>query len=1195
VIRRESSNRMTLTMRHATAALLALLVLLALAPSALAAYGDDYGVAAINDGAGPLEDAPAFPGGHAFWAGTCDRALSPAPGSGPIPGGVGSRPATILVPASSAGAAVQSTWTSSGGEIPGFTVESPPGSGQWWFDFDQDGNPDEAAPAILAQVAVPAPQIPDHCIDWGAETLYKAPEFNGATDIAPSQRKIWQQLPWGAAPGSGDYGQSGPAGDYAPSWRLAAATQAGAHPDGTTMFAWNRNSDGVGALAGEIDGSADNIVVELPPGFVANPQAVAACPNAKFEVKPMLCPPQAQVGVLRLGIVGLGGNGANLGSTFETTYPVYNLEPRQGRAAELGFAYASGEDAVPVRLEGKARTGGDFGITAFTGQIPSALPPIAQAITLWGVPWAAENDAWRTRLGHFEDQSHSPSCKFQAGTLDPARQYIPPGGLRPECQAPYEAGWGEIRPFVSNETDCNPSPTVTLRTDSYQHPGAFDAEGEPVASDPDWKTYTSVSPATTGCADLAFEPDVSLQPQVKSADSPSGLDVELAIPQNNDPPAALAHDPGSAADPSAGAPGFWRSDAGLATSHLRDTVVTLPEGMTLNPAAAAGQEACSMAQIGVTDTDSPQPPRIRFDNSDPSDGRGEDCPQAAKVGTVVVQTPLLAQADWPTGEVYLAEQGDNPFGSDFAIYLAIRSPERGFIAKLAGKVEPDPLSGRLKTTFTDNPELPFEKFVLHFKGGPTAPLATPPTCGTQTSTALLTPHARPGSPVTVTDSFEVSSGPAGGCPATAAARALAPGFAAGSTNPLAGAHSPFTLRITRRDGEQELSRVQITTPEGLLATLAGVPSCPEDAIARAAARTAAGDGALEKASPSCPQASRVGSTTIGVGAGPSPFYVDGGVYLAGPYRGEPLSLAFVVPALAGPFDLGVQVVRAALHVNPANAQITALSDPIPQILRGIPLRIRDIRVDLDRPGFTLNPTDCSEQLVTGRVFGASGAVAEVANRFQLAGCERLGFRPGLSLRMSGPTHRSAHPVVKAILTTRRGDANVRSASLAMPRTELLENAHIRKICTRVQFAADACPKGSVYGYARAWSPLLDQPLQGPVYLRSSDNVLPDLVAALRGPDSLPIEVELAGRTDSKNGGIRNTFDIVPDAPVSKFVLELKGGQKSLIVNSRDVCDHAQRATVRMDAQNGRRHNFRPQVVYPRCKMAAKAGSRRAHG
>jgi hypothetical protein len=359
-------------------------------------------------------------------------------------------------------------------------------------------------------------------------------------------------------------------------------------------------------------------------------------------------------------------------------------------------------------------------------------------------------------------------------------------------------------------------------------------------------------------------------------------------------------------------------------------------------------------------------------------------------------------------------------------------------------------------------------------------------------------------------------------------------------------------------------------------------------------RTASGDGKLEQASPSCPAASRVGTTTIGAGAGAQPFFVKGNVYLAGPYKGAPVSLAFIVPAVAGPFDLGVQVVRTALRVDPRTAQVTAVSDIIPKILGGVPLRVRDVRVDIDRPGFTLNPTDCAAQLVTGKVFGANGAVADISNRFQVAECARLGFKPKLSLRLKGPVKRASYQGLTAVLNARPGDANIAGTSVTMPRSTFLAQEHIRTVCTRVQFAAEACPPGSIYGRATAITPLLDEPLSGNVYLRSSDNELPDLVADLRGPASQPVRVELSGRTDSFKRALRNTFDVVPDAPVSSFRLELFGGKKGLIRNSEYLCGKVSRATVRFSAQNGRSHTIRP-VVRNGCtaKQVRKAKKRAA--
>jgi hypothetical protein len=309
------------------------------------------------------------------------------------------------------------------------------------------------------------------------------------------------------------------------------------------------------------------------------------------------------------------------------------------------------------------------------------------------------------------------------------------------------------------------------------------------------------------------------------------------------------------------------------------------------------------------------------------------------------------------------------------------------------------------------------------------------------------------------------------------------------------------------------------------------------------------------------------------------FYVKTGkAYLAGPYKGAPFSLAIVTPALAGPFDLGNVVVRNALYVNPETVQITAKSDPIPTILQGIPLDVRDIRVNVDRPGFTLNPTNCEPMAITAQVTGASGAVANLSNRFQVGECAALGFKPKLKIQLHGGTRRAAYQRLTATVTAKPGEANIARAAVTLPHSEFLAQEHIRTVCTRVQFAADNCPKGSIYGKARAVTPLLDEPLEGPVYLRSSDNPLPDLVVALKGPESQPIEVELAGRTDSVHGGIRNTFDVVPDAPVSKFTLQLFGGKKSLIVNSRDLCQGPkQRATVRFSGHNGMVRDFRPVV------------------
>lgn len=982
-----------------------------------------------------------------------------------------------------------------------------------------------------------------HCIDH--------PNGSGSNVLAPMAAGVPASL---AHP----LGWTGPT----PAWRLDPVSQAGAHPDATASF-WFVRAPGSGPNgAYSPDGDPRDILAKLPPGVVGNPGSLPKCPaGSNLHSVPVVCPPQSQVGV---STIRLGNQG-----TF--VVPVYNVEPRPGATAEFILSAGSTGLSANIPIVARARTEGDFGIDTFATQLPTGLPLLSQTLTIWGVPWAAEHDRYRPIAGYCgsvgvsENVLGMPVTGLAGGTAV---------GCSQEPQR-YLPAWGPIRPFFANPTECVPqAPVTTLDLTSWHRPGEhflFDAPADA---------------AVDGCDSLDnhFTPGISLEPSGHGADSPSGLEVELAVPQNNDAPFGqpAANAPQPQVDQYvADATSHWGSPAGLATPHLRDTVVRLPEGVTLNPAAANGLAACSTAQIGLTGSNFAAPVPIRFDNSDPSDGVGNDCPDASKLGTVKAETPLLDPDDWPTGEVYLARQNDNPFDSLLALYIVLRSPQRDLIVKLAGKVEADPASGQLTTRFLSNPQLPVSKFSLRFRSGPQAPLATPVTCGDHVNHAELTPWSANAAADTVTSDkaeFDVSSGPSGApCPASKQARPFGLGFEAGVTSLVAGRHSPFTMKLTRPDGAQELDRIELTTPEGLAATLVGVPYCPAAAIAAAEGR----DGSDEQASPSCPAASQVGTVSTGVGVGLQPFYASGKAYLAGPYKGAPLSLAVVVPALAGPFDLGTVVVRSALVVNPRTAQITAVSDPLPQRLvfqgNGFPLRLRDVRVHIDRPNFTLNPTDCSEQQVSARVFGTSGAVANLSNRFQVAECTRLGFKPKLDLRLIGGTKRSNYQRLKATLTARPGDANIARASVALPHSVFLAQEHINTVCTRVQFAADACPAGAIYGKASATSPLLDQPLSGPVYLRSSDNPLPDLVAALRGPDSQPIEIEVAGRTDSIHGGLRNTFDVVPDAPVTKFTLELFGGKKSLIVNSRDLCKSVQKATVKLAGQNGRTHNFRPVV------------------
>jgi hypothetical protein len=702
-------------------------------------------------------------------------------------------------------------------------------------------------------------------------------------------------------------------------------------------------------------------------------------------------------------------------------------------------------------------------------------------------------------------------------------------------------------PLLTSPRACTGPLTTLFKANSWQHPGVFDEE-------------LSSPLSFTGCAKLGFGATIASQPTSQAAQSPSGLDFSLDVKDEG-----------------------LLNPKGEAHSDVRKAVVTLPEGMTANPSLAEGLEACSEEQLD-TEKAVPVP--------------GEGCPQASKIGTVEVESPLIKQT--LTGSLFVAEPYENPFGSLIALYLVVKNADLGVVVKQALKVEPDPKTGQLKTIAEDIPQLPFSHLRLHLREGARSPLISPRSCGTHAVKAVLTPWSG-GAAIEPSASFETLTGPGGGlCPL--GAPPFNPGFSAGTLNNDAGSFSPVNMRITRKDGDQDITRFSSTLPPGLLAKLAGLAKCSDAAITAAKARTGPHGGAEELANPSCPADSKIGRTLAGAGVGSQLIYVPGSLYLAGPFGGDPLSVVAIVPALAGPFDAGTVVVRVALTVNPKTAQAEvdgSASDPIPHILRGIPLNVRDLRVYVDRPDFTLNPTSCDPFAAQASISGsgllpldpADDSPVSLSDRFQAANCAALGFKPKLSLRLKGGTKRGDHPAVRAVVIPRAGDANFGQAVVTLPRSAFLDQAHIRTICTRVQFAAKACPPGAIYGKAKAWSPLLDEPAEGPVYLRSSNHNLPDLVMALHGPPSAPVDVELVGRVDSHKGGIRTSFESIPDVPVTRFILEMQGGAKGLIVNSRELCARPSKATAKLTGQNNRRHNFNPVVKAAGCQ-GSKGAKRR---
>jgi hypothetical protein len=503
-------------------------------------------------------------------------------------------------------------------------------------------------------------------------------------------------------------------------------------------------------------------------------------------------------------------------------------------------------------------------------------------------------------------------------------------------------------------------------------------------------------------------------------------------------------------------------------------------------------------------------------------------------------------------------------------------------------VEPNATDGQLTAIFQENPDLPLEDVALHLFGGDRAPLTTPIACGPHDTDALFTPWSAPEAPsVSGQDTFFTSRSPAGGCVTTEQQAPATFGFLAGTSDPMAGAYSSFTLHIARSDGTQRLAALETRLPEGLLGRLAGVPYCSDAAIAYASSLNQPLQGALEQASPSCGAASEIGRVAVGAGSGPAPVYANGVAYLAGPYKGAPLSLAIMTPAIAGPFDLGNVVTRVALYVEPYSAQIRAVSDPLPTILQGIPLDVRSVSLTLSRPDFVVNPTSCDPKSVDGSASTLNGTTVPLSQYFQVGRCESLRFKPHLNLTLTGQTKRAGHPALKAVVTYPRQGAyaNIARAQVGLPPSEFLDQGNLDNVCRQADLMAGTCPRTSVYGHAKAWSPLLEHRLEGPVYLGVGFGYkLPALVADLNGQ----VRILLKGRVDSTpQNGIRNTFETVPDAPVSRFVLELKGGRRyGLFQNSEDICRTEQRANAVFRAQNGLLLQSHP-LIRNRCTHRAR--------
>ncbi len=907
---------------------------------------------------------------------------------------------------------------------------------------------------------------------------------------------------------------------------------AGAHPNwGFTQFIVKHGPPPGEAPVGELK----TVRVDLPVGLSVNPSATVRCKLTVFEAGGSGCPPESKVGESFVTAAGPLGPIAPVAGV--TQVPVYNVEPKQGEAARFGLELAENE----VFLEGDVDSAGDFH-EGFTIHVPAALPGDLGEVL--GLLTGQKGLILKNRLV-FDGRSGDGTFLTTPTT----------------CFGPaYAADW------VPGELPDGPS--GKLYSTFLRAEGASEAEpdfpdGYSFFESPIPPESETSGPGTEPkeCGSIPYDPAIAVDPGTAQTDSPAGAKVDVAVPHL--------------------IPDFGAGENEQDSSHTKQATVALPKGVGLNPSAANGLLTCSDAEFGKGTTNPVA------------------CPPPSIVGRAKIESPPLEDIANPQpeealeGNVYVGKQlsRDPTSGEEYRIFIEAKSDRYGISVRLIGNVRADPQTGQLTTTIADTPQVPFTSVELSFNGGARAVLTSPPTCGPNKATTTMVPWSG-NAAAHPEDEFAMSSAPGGGpCAKTMAERPFAPGFAAAPESSKAGAFSPVSIRITRPDGAQELKGADVVLPPGMTGKLRGIPYCPEAAIATAATRS----GEEEKGSSSCPAQSQVGSAAVATGSGPAPFNIQGKVFLSGPYKGAPLSLAAITPATAGPFDLGTVVVRVALFVDPETAQIRALSDPIPHVFGGALLSIRSVDLKMDRPNFTLNPTSCEPAATAGFLNGGGSDPANpatfssfaVSAPFQAGDCGALKFRPKLFTKLIGSRkkmRRNGHPAFRAVLVARPGDANIKRAALTLPRSQFLDQSHIGTICTRVQLAAAACPVRSVYGFARAESPLLDDPVAGPVYLVSSNNELPDLLADLKGQ----VNVRLRGVISSSKQRMKTVFSSVPDVPVSKFVLNMKGGRKGLLVNSRDLCKGPNRSILGFKAQNGKKLKVKKLPLRtPGCKKAGK--------
>jgi hypothetical protein len=880
-------------------------------------------------------------------------------------------------------------------------------------------------------------------------------------------------------------------------------TQAGSHPyEMSTSVVFNstvrpEKANVHSAYATVSDGNFKDIITDLPPGLVADPNATPKkCLLKEIEKEGGgfggECPAESKVGYLEAEYYSVGERG-HTDADEVVEEPVYNMVPPAGVAIQFGTHLKAANAFIDVGVP----AGGDYGGRATVTSAPALVPVVRTKLVIFGKP--------------------------------------------PD---------GATEPFLTLPTACNGPLTSTISADSYQNPGQFAGASAVTLN------AAGTPGGMTGCSHLSFPPTISVSPDVSDASTSTGLTVGVHVSQV----AAL-------------------NPEGLAESALRNTTVTLPEGVAINPAGANGLEACSEGLVGFTGLKEFNPISEPGDQTatftpelpEPLQPSANFCPNGAKVGTVKIKTPLLEHE--LEGTVYLASQDENPFGSLIAMYLIAEDPVSGTLLELAGEVRLSE-TGQIVTTFKNTPELPFENLELHFFGGERAPLSTPSHCGTYTTQASLVPWDGNG-PVNTSASFQIEHGPNGG-PCPGASLPFNPSLTVGTTNNQAGGFTPFTMTMSREDGNQPLQGIQLHMPPGLLGMLSAVTPC-EEAPANAG---------------TCGEASKIGEVTTSVGVGGDPYTVTGGrVYITGPYHGAPYGLSIVEPAKAGPFDLedtatkrpacDCLVVRAKIEVNPLTAALTVTAnsgseaDAIPTIIEGIPLQIKHVNVTIDRNGFTFNPTDCDKLGVTGTLTSAEGAFSTLSVPFQVTNCAALAFKPKFAASTLAHNSRTGGASLETTViypgTPQGSEVNIAKVKVSLPAKLPARLTTLQKACPEQTFAANpaSCPAPARVGEATTSTPVLPNPLSGPAYFVSHGGAkYPELVIVLQGDN---VTIDLHGETAiSKKGVLTSTFNAVPDTPFSKFELTLpEGPYSALTANGANLCKlGALQMPTELTAQDG---------------------------